>query len=176
MPERYGHWQSVYRLLRSWQRTGIWALIAQKLRAIADTAGRIGWTVSVDSTTCRAHPHAVGARRAPHRQVEPPGDEPRDHGPGRSRGGFSTKLHRSCEQRRKPLSVAATAGQRGDSPQSARILERIRVARTGPGHPRTRPDRVLADKAYSSRANRAYLRRRGDPGVHRRTPRPAVPS
>ena len=34
-------------------------------------------------------------------------------------------------------------------------------AQTGPGHPRTRPDRVLADKAYGSRANRAYLRRRG---------------
>jgi hypothetical protein len=31
----------------------------------------------------------------------------------------------------------------------------------GGGHPRTRPDRVLADKAYGSRANRAYLRRRG---------------
>jgi hypothetical protein len=32
--------------------------------------------------------------------------------------------------------------------------------RSGPGRPRTRPDRVLADKAYSSKANRAYLRRR----------------
>ena len=30
-----------------------------------------------------------------------------------------------------------------------------------PGRPRTRPDRVLGDKAYGSRANRAYLRRRG---------------
>ena len=29
------------------------------------------------------------------------------------------------------------------------------------GRPRTRPDRVLADKAYTSRANRRYLRRRG---------------
>jgi len=29
------------------------------------------------------------------------------------------------------------------------------------GRPRTRPDRVRADKAYSSRATRAYLRRRG---------------
>jgi hypothetical protein len=28
------------------------------------------------------------------------------------------------------------------------------------GRPRTRPDRVLADKAYGARANRAYLRRR----------------
>jgi len=35
------------------------------------------------------------------------------------------------------------------------------VPRLGPGRPRCRPDRVLGDKAYSSRANRAYLRRRG---------------
>ncbi|MEV5754808.1 transposase, partial [Actinoallomurus sp. NPDC052308] len=33
--------------------------------------------------------------------------------------------------------------------------------RLGGGRPRTRPDRVLADKAYTSRANRAHLRRRG---------------
>ena len=37
----------------------------------------------------------------------------------------------------------------------------IRVGRPGGGHPRTRPDRVRADKAYSSRAIRAHLRRRG---------------
>ena len=29
------------------------------------------------------------------------------------------------------------------------------------GRPRTRPDRVLADKAYTSKANRAHLRKRG---------------
>jgi transposase len=36
----------------------------------------------------------------------------------------------------------------------------LRIARPGPGRPRTRPDRLLADKAYSSRAIRAHLRRR----------------
>ena len=35
------------------------------------------------------------------------------------------------------------------------------MPRVGAGRPRSRPDRVLADKAYSSKANRAYLRRRG---------------
>ena len=34
------------------------------------------------------------------------------------------------------------------------------VARHGPGRPRTRPDSVLADKAYSSRAIREHLSRR----------------
>jgi transposase len=54
-----------------------------------------------------------------------------------------------------------TAGQRGDSPQFQAVLAAITVARAGPGRARTRPDRVLADKAYGSRANRAYLRRHG---------------
>jgi transposase len=59
------------------------------------------------------------------------------------------------------LSLVVTAGQRGDSPQFQVVLSRIRVPRPGPGRPRTRPDRVLGDKAYGSRANRAYLRHRG---------------
>jgi transposase len=86
--------------------------------------------------------------------------EPADHGLGRSRGGLTSKIHLACEQRQKPLSIVVTAGQRGDSPQFAAVLDAIAVPRLGLGRPRTRPDRVLADKAYSSRANRAYLRRR----------------
>lgn len=40
-------------------------------------------------------------------------------------------------------------------------MERIRVLRLGPGRPRTTPDIVSADKAYSNRRTRRYLRRRG---------------
>jgi transposase len=39
-------------------------------------------------------------------------------------------------------------------------MERIRVGRLGGGHPRTRPDHLGGDKAYSSRRNRCYLRQR----------------
>lgn len=67
---------------------------------------------------------------------------------GRSRGGWTTKIHLACEQGRGPLSLVVTAGQRGDSPQFTVVLGQIRVPRLGPGRPRTRPDRVLADKAY----------------------------
>jgi transposase len=87
--------------------------------------------------------------------------EPNDHALGRSRGGLSTKLHLACEQGQRPLSMLLTAGQSGDSPQFAAVLAGIRVPRQGCGPARTRPDRVLADKAYSSRNNRAELRRRG---------------
>src|SRR6266508_3876944 len=87
--------------------------------------------------------------------------ESADHGLGRSRGGLTTKAHLACEQGQKPLSIVITAWQRGDSPQFVPVLAGIRVPRIGGGRPRTRPDRVLADKAYTSRANRGYLRRHG---------------
>lgn len=45
------------------------------------------------------------------------------------------------------------------------LLDALSVPRSGRGRPRTRPDRALGDKAYSSRANRALLRRRGIPAV-----------
>jgi transposase len=86
--------------------------------------------------------------------------EPDDHALGRSRGGLTTKVHLACEQQQKPLAIIITAGQRGDSPQFQAVLEAITVPRPGGGHPRTRPDRVLADNAYGSAADRAYLRRR----------------
>ncbi|MFI0736012.1 transposase [Streptomyces sp. NPDC021225] len=54
-----------------------------------------------------------------------------------------------------------TAGHRGDSPQFEPVMEAIQVPRLGPGRPRKRPDRIRADKAYDSRRNRSYLRRRG---------------
>lgn len=54
-----------------------------------------------------------------------------------------------------------TAGQRGDSPQFIPVLRKIRVERKGGGRPRNRPDLVLADKAYTSKGNRAHLRARG---------------
>ncbi len=87
--------------------------------------------------------------------------EPDDHGLGRSRGGLTTKLHLAVEQAQKPMALVITAGQRGDSPQFQVVLGRIRVPRLGQGRPRTRPDKVRADKAYGSRANRDYLRKRG---------------
>ncbi|MEE2031840.1 IS5 family transposase [Rhodococcus chondri] len=164
VPDRYGPWQTVYGLFRRRQRDGVWAQVLTGLQTVADASGGIVWDVSVDSTIMRAHQHAAGARHHGNEQVEPPGGietEPADHALGRSRGGWTTKLHLACEQHRRPLALVLTAGQHGDRPQFAAVLDAIRVPRSGVGRARSRPDRVLADKAYSSRANRSYLRRRG---------------
>ena len=76
---------------------------------------------------------------------------------GRSRGGLSTKLHLAADSRCRPLGFITTLGQRHDSVAFELTLAQVSVPRTGPGRPRTRPDAVLADKAYSSRAIRAHL-------------------
>ena len=96
----------------------------------------IVWDLSVDSTVCRAHQHAAGARKQGDLQKEPPGGiitEPDDHGLGRSRGGLTTKLHLAVEQGQKPMSIVVTAGQRGDSPQFEPVLEKVRVPRIWAG-------------------------------------------
>ena len=54
-----------------------------------------------------------------------------------------------------------TPGQHGDCPQFIPLLTQVRIARRGTGRPRTRPGTAMADKAYSSAANRAWLRKRG---------------
>lgn len=88
-------------------------------------------------------------------------DEPDDHAIGRSRGGLTTKTHALVDGLGRPLTLIVTPGQAGDSPVLPRLLAELRVARRGPGRPRTRPTAVRGDKAYSSRDHRAMLRDRG---------------
>ena len=87
--------------------------------------------------------------------------EPADHALGRSRGGWTTKIHAACDGAGRPLALHLTGGNVNDTTQFAQVLAGICVPRLGPGRPRTRPGYVVADKGYSSRANRALLRSRG---------------
>jgi putative transposase len=70
----------------------------------------------------------------------------------------SSKVHQLVDGRGRPLVIAVTAGQAGDSPMLKPLLAHLAVRRLGPGRPRTRPDVLIGDKAYSSRGNRAMLR------------------
>lgn len=87
--------------------------------------------------------------------------EPDDHAIGRSRGGLTTKTHAITDGRLRLLTFTLTGGNAHDSPLLPVLLDQLSIDRVGPGRPRTRPDHLLADKAYSSRAHRAMLRRRG---------------
>ncbi|MFI1067586.1 IS5 family transposase [Streptomyces spororaveus] len=157
LPKELGSFQTAHKRLIRWAVDGTWERILAALLAAADADADIGWTVSVDSTVCRAHQHAAGARKKGLQAKA----EPDDHALGRSRGGLTTKVHLASDGHARPLALRVTAGQAGDAPAFEMVMTAIRVPRSGTGRPRTRPDIVLADRACSSRAIRSHLRRRG---------------
>ncbi|MFD9513798.1 IS5 family transposase [Streptomyces mirabilis] len=182
LAERFGPWKTVYERHRRWSADGTWEHLLQQVQAAADAVGDVDWDIAIDSTSVRAHQHAAGARNGPpsapaaskggdtaEHQAEPPwqslvdrlAEVAQEEGLGRSRGGFTSEIHLSADGRCRPLSLLVTAGQRGDSPQFQPVLEKIRVTRLGRGRPRNKPGSVAADKAYSNRPCREYLRRRG---------------
>lgn len=121
--------------------------------------GRYRWTpqsIARISTrrTCPASQGDLSNYRNLH--VEPP-----DHAIGRSRGGLSTKIHALVDGKGRPLVLLTGPGQGGDSPMFPLLMGQLKINRAGPGRPRTRPDRLRGDKAYSSRAIRSHLRDRG---------------
>ena len=61
-----------------------------------------------------------------------------DQALGRSRGGFSSKIHAACDALGNPLRFDLTAGQAGDAPRALGLIDGIKTKA------------VLADRAYDS--------------------------
>ncbi|MFB8249105.1 IS5 family transposase [Streptomyces sp. NPDC055952] len=120
LPERFGPWKTVCERHRLWSADGTWERLLQQVQGAADIAGEIDWDISVDSTIVRAHQHAAV-----------PGPDRRREGLGRSRGGFTSKLHLRADGRCRPLSLVVTGGQRADCTGSRRCCSSVRVMAAG---------------------------------------------
>ena len=70
-------------------------------------------------------------------------------------------MHLAADLRCRPIATTLTGGHRHDCTAFDTVMAGIRIHRSGPGRPRTRPGHVLADKAYANRGIRTHLRRRG---------------
>lgn len=57
LPERFGHWNSVWRRFDRWARQGVWRRVFEALQD-----PDLEWLI-LDSTIIRAHPHAAGAKK-----------------------------------------------------------------------------------------------------------------
>jgi transposase len=55
LPERFGHWNSVWRRFDRWARKGVWKAVFEALQD-----PDVEWLI-LDSTVIRAHPCAAGA-------------------------------------------------------------------------------------------------------------------
>ncbi|WP_329523415.1 IS5 family transposase [Streptomyces griseoaurantiacus] len=163
LPERYGSWKTVYERHRRWSADGTWDRIPHAVQADADLAGGSTgrWP---GSTRRRAGP--ISKRPVPARPSR--GSRKKDDAPAPPArrgtrtipGGLTCKIHLAGEGGCRPMALLLTPGQWGDAPQMIEVLDRIRVLRPFGGRPRTRPEHISGGKAYSSRRNRRYLRRR----------------
>src|SRR5258706_1637983 len=158
LPERYGKWTTIASRFYRWQKAGVWQQILDRLQSQADSEGKLDWEIHyVDGTIVRAHQHAAGAK----------GSQAEAEALGRSQGGFSTKIHVRADGNGKPITFVLTAGQRHETVAFEQLMTQAAVQRPNRGRPKQRPRRLVADKGYSSRKIRLYLRL---PGIRQTIP------
>lgn len=58
LPERFGPWQTIYSKFRLWSRNDVFQKLFDLLTTDADLQD-----ISIDSTSCKAHQHAAGAKK-----------------------------------------------------------------------------------------------------------------
>lgn len=151
MPGEFGKHKTVYNRFRRWVKSGLWLRIFEKLidRLLKD--GGIDFELwCVDGTVIRAHRVASGALKGDLTTEE----NAAKHALGRSRGGYSTKLHFLTDGQGIPLSVIATAGQKGEAPQFENVMQTCLINTFRKAN---RPNALAGDKAYSSRDIRNYI-------------------
>src|SRR5579862_4430530 len=99
----------------------------------------------------------IDAPRAHKKNPQPPiPEEPDDHALGRSRGGYGTKIHLVCDGVGQPITATVSGGQEHESKFFETLLDQVHVAGRV-GRPRSKPDSVAGDKAYSVHRIRDWL-------------------
>lgn len=124
LPDRFGNSNTVFQRFNRWCKKGVFARIFEKFHD-PDLEELI-----LDSTIVRAHQHAAGLE----------GSTAAAEALGRSRGGFSTKIHVACDGLGKPVKILVTPGQAHDVTQGPALIADCAA------------NKVIADKAYDSNA------------------------
>ena len=108
LPNYYGKWRSVHKRFENWSHKGLWNQVLIHFAKEYD-----GESVMIDSTIIRAHPCAAGYEK----------DQNARECLGRSKGGFTTKIHMVVDALDQALRFSLTPGQRHDITQASTLLQ-----------------------------------------------------
>ena len=148
LPSEFGKWQTVYGRFRRWTAEDLWGRIYRTILRRVDALEKIDRKLwCVDGSVIRAHRSASGMI---------PQSEENDElvALGRSRGGYSTKIHVLCDSHGTLLGMTITGGQRNESTEFENLIDHCELSL----HRHTsRPDAIAGDKGYSSNAIREHL-------------------
>ena len=110
LPEQFGPWNTVYRRLNRWAKKGVLDEVFARLQR--EGILRIKLEVAgLDSTIVPVHPDGTGSAKKNGPQAV-----------GRSRGGWTTKIHLVAADERTMVTGALSPGQAGDAPQGRQLL------------------------------------------------------
>ena len=137
LPAAFGKRNSVWKQFRRWCESGVWDLL---LQALADGGGTLDMLQMIDSTIVRANRCAAGERT-----------EQQNQALGRSRGGFSTKIHVRCNAAGLPIGVVLSEGEAHEVTAYDGLMQQRD----------SDPGAMLADKGYDSDTIRHDLRDSG---------------
>jgi len=155
LPRELGHWSTVWDYFDRWNEDGTLVAILQTLMACRVEVGFIDEDLwFVDGTVVRAARCAAGGGK----ENDP--EEPEDHALGRSRGGFSMKIHLLCDAEGHPLHCHLTAGQAHESTGLKELLESADVT-DYEGDPVGWPEKLGGDKGYRAEWIDEYLLKHG---------------
>lgn len=97
LPSTYGSWRAIHMRFKSWADKGIWAELFTQVQVDPDMEATM-----IDATIVRAHACSAGYNKNSQDQ----------EALGRSKGGFSTKVHALVDALGNPLKFILTPGQR----------------------------------------------------------------
>jgi transposase len=126
--ERYGKWNSIYSRFNSWAKKDVWNKLLKFCAQDPDLE-----YIMIDATIVRAHACAAGYGNQ---------DE---QGLGRSRGGFTSKIHAKVDALGNPLAIIITPGQRNEITQANALVTGVQGSN------------IIADKGYDSNDFRCTL-------------------
>ena len=151
LPLEFGRWQTVYNRFRRWIDEDLWDRIYSHLIRRLDALGQVDRSLwCVDGSSIRAHRSASG-------MIPQSAENDEMNALGRSRGGYSTKLHVLTDGNGALLSMTATAGQTHESKELDCLLLNCVL---GQHLLASRPDAIAGDRGYSSKSIRASIRQR----------------